>query len=68
MKVFIELGRDWQLTSKISDVLGKYVCTLYGSTIDSVDVTRYNMFTKKQTRENRAIDLSALPPYFTSLS
>ena len=56
MKVFIELERDWQLTSEISDVLGKYVCRLYGSTNDSVDVTRYDMFTKKETRENRAID------------
>ena len=31
-----------------------------------VDVTRYNMLMKKQTRENKAIDLSVLSPCFTS--
>ena len=60
MKVFSELGRDWQSTCEMSDILEEYVCVLYGSTIDSVDVT--NMFMKKQTRENKAIDLSVLPP------
>ena len=67
MKIFSEPGRDWQLTSEISDILEEYVCALYGSTNDSADVTRYNMFMKKQTRENKAIDLSVLPPCFTSL-
>lgn len=49
MKVFSECGSDWQLTSEISDILRVYVCALYGSTNDSVGVTRYNMFIKKQT-------------------
>ena len=26
MKVFSELGRDWQLTSETSDILEEYVC------------------------------------------
>ena len=67
MKVLSELGRDWQLASEISDLLEEYVCALYGSSIDSVEVTIYNMLMKKQTRENKAIDLSVLPPCFISL-
>ena len=29
MKVFSELGRDWQLTIEISDILEEYVCMHY---------------------------------------
>ena len=53
MKVYSELGRDQQLTGKISDILEEYVCTLYGSTNDFVCVTRYDMFMKKHMRENK---------------
>lgn len=67
MKVYSELGRDQQLTGKISDILVEYVCTLNGSTNDFVRVTRYDMFMKKQMRENKAINLSVLPLCFTSL-
>ena len=47
--------------------LEKYVCTLYGSKENSVDAARLDMFIKKQTKENKVIDLSIIPPCFTSL-
>ena len=43
------------------------MCALYGSKKDSVDSTRFDMIMKKQTRENKAIDHSAIPPCFSSL-
>ena len=47
--------------------LEKYVCTLYGSKENLVDAARLDMFMKKQTKENKVIDLSVIPPCFTSL-
>ena len=67
LNVFRELGRDWELTDKVVTTIEEYVCALYGSKKDSVDSTRFDMIMKKQTRENKAIDLSAIPPCFSSL-
>ena len=67
LNVFGELGRDWELTGEVVKTIEEYVCALYGSKKDSVDSTRFDMIMKKQTRENKAIDLSAIPPCFSSL-
>ena len=61
---FNELGRNWKLTGKIVTALEKYICTLYGSKENSVDAARLDMLMKKQTKENKVIDLSVMPPCF----
>ena len=64
---FSELRRNWELTGEIATAPEKYLCTLYGSKENSVDAARRDMFMKKQTKENKVIDLSVIPPCFTSL-
>ena len=63
---YSELGRNWELTGGIVTALEKYVCRLYGPKENSVDAARLDMFVKKQTKENKVIDLSVIP-CFTSL-
>ena len=64
---FSELGRNWELTGEIVTALETYVCILYGSKENSVDAARLDMFMKKQTKENKLIDLSVISPCFNSL-
>ena len=64
---FTELGRSWSLTDDIQRFLEQYVCKLYGSKKKSVNAVRFELFTKKFTNANKAIDLSVLPPCHSSL-
>ena len=43
-RAFKGLGGSFEVTTELCTELEKFVCTLYGQHVDSVDVARYNMF------------------------
>ena len=67
LNTFKELVRDWELTDEIVTTLEEYVCSLYGSKKNTVNSTRFDMFMKKQNQESKVVDLSVIPPCFSSL-
>jgi len=67
IKSFSDLGHDWTLNNEIVCNFEKYVCELFNSKARSVNACRFEMFRRKYTKENKAIDLSLLPPCSSSL-
>lgn len=67
LKAFSELGNDWDITEQQVSAIEEYVCALYSSKKSSVNELRYDLFLKKQKRENKIIDLSTVPPCSSSL-
>ena len=49
------------------NAIEQYVCALYKSKKKSVNDVRYDLFEKKQNKEDKIIDLSLIPPCFPSL-
>ena len=43
-------------------MLEEYVCQLYGYRSKSTDSVRFRIYDKKYTKENKIIDMAALPP------
>ena len=67
LEAFTSLGDGWLLSDDTMAILECYVCKLYGVRKSSVNLTRFEIFSKKHSVENKIIDLSLLPPCQTSL-
>ena len=67
LRCFKDLGDSWILSEEMKEVLELYVCKLFSSKKSSTDEVRLEMFMKKQTVQNKVIDLSILPPCKSSL-
>ena len=67
LRAFTKLGTDWDLTEQQVNAIEKYMCALYKSKKKSVNDVRYDLFEKKQNKEGKIIDLSLIPPCFSSL-
>ena len=67
LEAFSELGADWEMTGEVVLALEKYVCALYRSKNNSVNELRYELFLKKKKKEDKVIDLAAVPSCFSSL-
>ena len=67
VECFSQLGNDCDLPDSIEKTPEAYVCMLFGSKIKSVDDTRFEMFIKKHSNQNKIIDLCVLPPCYSSL-
>jgi len=67
LDVFSEIGNDWEIIQQQVTLIEQYVCALYSSKKSSVNELRYDLFVKKQNKENQIIDLSTVPPCFSSL-
>ena len=59
---FSQLGAEWDLSDSLFNELEKYVCNLYGYGEKNINKVRWLLFQKKHAKENKVIDLSALPP------
>ena len=66
--MFANLGNSRAVSEELIKGLEKYVCNLYSSKEVDVNKTRYKMFQRKFTRENKIIDLSLLPPCKNTLT
>ena len=67
LECFTALGKDWEPSLSMMEMLQHYVCSLFGSREKEVNKARFEIFNKKYTREGKTIDLSALPPCESSL-
>ena len=66
-QAFRIVGDDWELSDEVIKILEKFVCKLYNSGQTSVNAARFQLFDKKFVRENKAIDLSLIPPLLKHL-
>ena len=67
LRAFTELGTDWDMTEQQVNAIEQYMCALYRSKKKSVNDVRYDLLEKKQNKEGKTIDLSLIPPCFSSL-
>ena len=56
------LGACGELSQEISDEMEEFVCRLYGLREKDINTVRYEIFTKKNKREKKVLDLSVLAP------
>ena len=66
--MFANLGNSRAVSEELIKGLEEYVCNLYGSKEVDINKTRYKVFQRRYTRENKIIDLSLLPPCKDTLS
>ena len=59
---FHQIGSTWELSEELYQILEEYTCSLYGYRRNDINSLRSEMFTKKYSNENKAIDISVLPP------
>ena len=55
------------MTEQQVNVIEQYLCALYKSKKKLVNDVRYDLFEKKQNKQGKIIDLSLIPPCFSSL-
>jgi hypothetical protein len=69
LEAFSSLGDVWSMSESMVQLLERYVCKLYGAKkkTSTVNVTRFELFSKKHSVENKVIEISLLPPCQTSL-
>ena len=68
IRAFTEIGTDWDMAEQQVNAIQQYACVLYKSKKKSVNGVRYDLFEKKQNKEGTIIDLSLIPPCFSSLN
>ena len=56
------LGANWTISNDLLSTLEEYGCQLYGFRFKNIETVRYKLFAKKYTKENKIIDMAALPP------
>ena len=61
-RCFINLGMESSFSSSLFSTLQEFVSMLYGTKLKSVNKACFATFEKKRQKENRIIDLTALPP------
>ena len=61
-RCFINLEMESSLSSSVFSTLQEFVSMLYGTKLKSVNEARYAIFEKKRQKENKIIDMAALPP------
>ena len=66
VEMFQQLGEQWELDDVLKTNLERYVCYMYGSKKESVNVTRFELFERKQ-KKGIIIDLSNIPPCHSTL-
>ena len=66
LAAFAKLGDHWNLEEQVILTLEEYVCCIFDSKKKSVDIVLADMCMKKKL-ENKVIDLSNMPPCFSSL-
>ena len=59
---FGKLVKEWELTDELFSHLEGFICTLYGYKREDVNKVRWLKFRDKHTKQNKVIDMSALPP------
>ena len=58
---FVKLGKEWELTDEVFSHLQEFT-TLYGYKEKDANKVRWSKFRDKHTKQNKVIDMSALPP------
>ena len=59
---FRKLGKEWELTDKLFSHLEEFICTLYGYKVKNVNEVRWLKSRDNHIKQNKVIDMSALPP------
>ena len=67
LRAFTELGKDWDMTEQQANAIEQYICALHKPKKKSVNDVRQDLFEKKQNKEGKIIDVSLIPPCFSSL-
>ena len=67
LRAFTELGKDWDMTEQQVNAIEQYICALHKPKKKSVNDVRQDLFEKKQNKEGKIIDVSLIPPCFSSL-
>ena len=57
-----KLGKEWELTDELFSHLEEFICTLYGYKEKNVNKVRWLKFRDKHRKQNKVINMSALPP------
>ena len=61
--VFLIMVENWEVDNdRLFIMLEEFVCQLYGYRNKSTDRVRFQIYGKKYTKENKVIDMTALPP------
>ena len=60
-RCFINLEMESSLASSLFSTLQEFVPMLYDTKLESVNEARYAIFKKKRQKENKIIDMAALP-------
>ena len=64
---FSILGENCEVSNDLFIMLEEFVCQLYGYRKKSTDRVRFQIYDKKYTKENKVIDMAALPPPCSSV-
>ena len=54
--------KEWELTDELFSHLEEFICTLYGYEEKDVNKVRWLKFRDKHTKQNKVIEMAALPP------
>ena len=55
-------GTEWESTDELFSHSEEFLYALYGNKENDVNKVRWLQFTDKHTKQNKVIDMSALPP------
>ena len=58
---FSILGGNWEVSNDIFIMLEEFICQLYDYRNKSSDRVHFQIYDKKYTKENKVIDMAALP-------
>ena len=59
---FKKIGKERELTDELFSHLEEFICTLYGYEEKDVNKVRWLKFRDKHTKQNKVIEMAALPP------
>ena len=61
-KAFAELGSEWEISANVAKDLENFSLFDDGCKAREVNLSRYEMFNKKYTKEDKVIDMALLIP------
>lgn len=63
LKLFLLLVTEWEVNEKLANDLKYHIMKLKGKNLKSTNKEIYSLFQQRCFNENKAIDMSPLPPW-----
>lgn len=63
LKLFLLLATEWEVNEKLANDLKYHIMKLKGKNLKSTNKEIYSLFQQRCFNENKAIDMSPLPPW-----